>query len=586
MPICYCCFSPLEELVCPHCGAEASAYPDRRRAMAPGSLLRERYIVGYAFAEDALAITYFGYDRLNKKTVWIREYLPEGLAGRQGGGAGLMPLEGAARTLFEKGRSVFIERAKSLERYNACPGMARMECFFEENGTVYLIADRPQGVSLAAYMKKRGGFLPWPEARRIMEPVAGLLAAMHDENAVHGGVEPSNVYIAKDGAGMLLHFGLPGIPDPKADVRGAAATLYYLLSGQKAGPAPAPLSGKGVPVHVEKSIFQALERADEESMRVFVRALSGDGHVHAAQPAKTRKAKHEKDTRKAAQRPRPERKRAVWLVPVLGLTLLCAGGVLIGLRYVNAQRLYREGVAAYESNDAGRAVSCFEAAMNAFPWADDRYEDMYHRAKAMDYADQAREYAEGKEETGQKSDAQTLYQSALLSIDKQDYLGAYRALVEAAEGDPDTAEYREQADAIYPLAEKQFFYGVLLAENYADSNYLFSAVITPGPEDTRSVDTLPYGCDCLCMALDTPLTLEISVNFFRITGLSADDYDYLAGIDQTVAPDDMWVYSGPQDGVDFPAGNYCVEASLRDDGTLIARQYVRVMAEGELPGTE
>ena len=447
---CYYCFAAMDgKAVCPHCGAPVSQEATHRRALSPGTEMRDRYLAGYVFAQDPLGILYYGYDRQQKKQVWIREYLPEGLAGRMDGESSLLPLEGDLKALFDKGKDLLMERAKEMAQYNTHPGMARMDCYFEENGTAYIVMDRSPGKSLLAHLQDRGGKLEWAEALRITRPVVGLLRQMHEGGTVHGYVSPANIYVGADGQGVLIGFnilggaeGLPignasylpqGIYDPGAgmgprvDIYGVAATLYHLIAGERPVPAADPISGekqvdrpsrRGIvlPAQAEEVLIQVLAQADvpwSRSMEAF-----GNGILGQKEPSGGERKRHTEKKQKVKSSPRirrqsqPSKKpgKWIWLGPVLGAAAaLLVVLTLAGIRYFGAEGLYRDGMESLRLGRTGEAITSFKMAMERFPWADQKYEDIYHQTQGKDFAQKAREAIEW----GSYEEAIDLYEKAV-----------------------------------------------------------------------------------------------------------------------------------------------------------------------------
>ena len=206
--ICFYCFSSAEGETCSCCGRPVGSDKGDGPHIKPGTSLRERYIIGHIFSEDPIGVTYYAYDQQQNKKVWIREYLPEELAGRQDDGLTVHLLRDDVKTVFVKGKELFLQRAKALAPFNTNPGMAQMECYFEENGTGYIAMERSQGKSLSEHMQEREGRIEWFEALQIMSPVMNLLQKMHEAGDVHGYVSPANLWVNESGQGVLLSFNI------------------------------------------------------------------------------------------------------------------------------------------------------------------------------------------------------------------------------------------------------------------------------------------------------------------------------------------------------------------------------------------
>jgi|GEM_PF-3753133 len=728
MKYCYYCFSSLEdETICPHCGAPVEERASSRRALSPGVLVRERYLIGQVLIEDPLGITYFGYDRQQKKQVWIREYLPEGLADRQEESPAVLPLQGDADIIFKNGKDQLMMRARDIAQYNSHPGMSRLDCYFEENGTGYIVMDRLPGKSLSAYLRERGGKLEWFEALQIASPIIALLKNLHGSHAVHGYVSLDNIYVGADGQGRLLAFNilsdnqalpllnaryLPrGLFDigrrigPWVDVYGMAATLYHMITGEPPAIIKDPISGqerverpshKGVtlPPRAEGVLMQVLNQAEgpwTRDMGGFEQGLLGQGKASPGVGKKRRGKKTNMGVHSPAGAKHPRRaNKWFWLGPVLGVAAaFLVVLTLAGVRYFGAQSLYQDGMESLRLGQNSEAVTAFQLAMERFPWADDKYEDMYHQAKAKDFTEQARdamesgsyqtavnmyeqavkedpgnaEYQEelqGAEkfkrgyvlyEDGQFAQAKLSFESALsffpsnshisgliagieawsegrdayfsedyeaaysayskaLEYDKGnttylflcdqannkwqaeekltealylldigEYMLAYEAIEEAAELDPDEGDYDELLDTIFKAAQIEYFYEVLQPREYTDTEYLSLTKITKGPNSLQSVDTLPYNWECMCIYLDPHRKLTTDIQLYLIEGLTEDQRISIGRGDGEVISASGNMLYWDQDV--YSPGIYCIELTLENTDTVIAREYVRVMYEDE-----
>lgn len=721
--ICFYCFSSAEGKTCPCCGRPAGSDEGDGRHIKPGTSLRDRYIIGHVFSEDPIGVTYYGYDRQQNKKVWIREYLPKDLAGREDDGLAVQPLREEAKAAFAKGKERFVRRAKALALFNTNPGVAKMECYFEENGTGYIAMDRPQGKSLPEHMQEQGGRLEWFEALQIMSPVMNLLQKMHTAGDVHGYVSPANLWVNESGQGVLLNFNMLEDKDslascnakylpegsfkkaigPWVDVYSVAATIYHMVAGTP----PASITdflteqvqvdfpsqkGAVIPPKAEEILMQVLKGEDTPyagSIEAFERGLLGLGVAMSRRMRE--RSKRERPVRPKRKKSR-NAKKWIWLGPVLG----AAAALLVMLtftcvRYFGAEKLYRDGMEALGENRTSEAVSSFKMAMNRFPWADRKYEDMYHETKGKDFYKKARKaielgsyeqalnlyeqalkedpqndvYTQGKRaaekvkegyllyDEGQFAKAKLSFEAALgiepsnsyisgliagidawsegrdafydedyeaaykayseaLEYDEQnsyymilcdeanskwqanqklneamyyydieEYIFAYEALAEAAEWDPEEEGYDELLEIFYGLAEIEYFFDVLLENEYTDYDVLSLSRITEGPHHLQSVDTLPANWDCMCIYIESPMNLTIRADLYLIDGLSEDDRIYLAGgtNEHELAPEyGLWIQ---WDGVEYSPGNYCIELTRVETGDIIAREYVRVLFDEE-----
>lgn len=125
---CSSCLAQLhDEMVCPVCGHNPSAVPESD-ALAEGTLLKDmRYQLGAVKSRTEESIIYGAFDYIRQQVLFIGEYYPTDLAGREDDGDGgvMVPEENAGE--FEEGKRRFI-----------CLARGNGE-IFEENHTVYLV---------------------------------------------------------------------------------------------------------------------------------------------------------------------------------------------------------------------------------------------------------------------------------------------------------------------------------------------------------------------------------------------------------------------------------------------------------------
>ena len=79
---CYKCMEEVMEGKCSKCGCDMNPEPIRESHLKPGTVLNERYYIGYARKQTAVFITYLAWDLSEQKSVYINEYFPKELACR------------------------------------------------------------------------------------------------------------------------------------------------------------------------------------------------------------------------------------------------------------------------------------------------------------------------------------------------------------------------------------------------------------------------------------------------------------------------------------------------------------------------
>lgn len=259
--LCPGCFVSGGARPCPKCGYKGEG--DRPRNCLPAlAALPGGLVVGRLLGKPgSFGITYLGWDRLLQRKVAIKEYLPRELASRDPGDPKVRSHSVEDEGHFRYGLEKFVEEARILAGLDH-PNIVRVQRFFEENGTGYLVMDYYEGTSLDQILPG-GKRLPEAKAVDLLLPILEALSHIHGKGFVHRDVKPSNIYLKGGSTPILLDFGaarmslgertkstlassgyapieqynLHGKLGPWTDVYAAAATLYRMLTGETPLPA-------------------------------------------------------------------------------------------------------------------------------------------------------------------------------------------------------------------------------------------------------------------------------------------------------------------------------------------------------------
>ena len=315
--------------MCPRCGYVEGTRPEAPSHLPPRTVLSGRYLLGKVLGHGGFGITYLAWDmRLDAKLA-IKEYLPHDFASRSAGGREVQAHSGTTGGKFAYGLQKFLEEARILVKFSNHPGIVSVLDFFKENGTAYLVMSYIEGVTLEAYLNKKGGRIPFEDALKIMTPVMDALREVHGAGLLHRDVSPDNIYITAGRQVKLLDFGAarymaveqsnsltvilkPGYAPPEqyyskgsqgpwTDVYAAAATLYRAITGKtppeslermnKDGIRTPAQCGAGMPRNAEAALMKALS-VDEndrfQMMQEFQDAIAGTDEIGGE--AKKRKA--------------------------------------------------------------------------------------------------------------------------------------------------------------------------------------------------------------------------------------------------------------------------------------------------------
>ena len=245
--------------VCPHCG-EVAAQKALPHLLTPGSILKERYLIGYALGQGGFGITYIGCDLLLNMRVAVKEYYPTGYANRNTASSLNVTVTSREQADFlEAGKERFLREARVLAEFNDEEGIVDVRDFFEENNTAYIVMEYLDGVTLQQYLSTKR--FPADELVNMLDPVMRALEKLHNAQVVHRDVSPDNIMVLPNGSMKLMDFGAahavsvlneksmtlvmkPGFAPseqyrakgelgPWTDVYALCATIYMCITGQR-----------------------------------------------------------------------------------------------------------------------------------------------------------------------------------------------------------------------------------------------------------------------------------------------------------------------------------------------------------------
>jgi serine/threonine protein kinase len=177
--------------------------PTYRNALPAGAMLAE-YRLEAVLGAGGFGVTYLGWDTNLEKHVAIKEYLPVELAVRALNGQ-LVPVNTDREYNYKWGLDRFLQEARTLAKFSH-PNIVRVNRYFQENATGYMVMDYEAGESL--FQRLRHSPMPdEPTLRDIVLPVLDGLQAVHEAGFLHRDIKPSNVFIRKSGVPLLIDFG-------------------------------------------------------------------------------------------------------------------------------------------------------------------------------------------------------------------------------------------------------------------------------------------------------------------------------------------------------------------------------------------
>lgn len=250
------CFNCMNEFdksmdTCPHCGADYRTVPDNYRHLTPGTLLNDRYVVGYAKDTNSVFVTYNAWDNDNNEKVYINEFLPNNFAERSKGKADVVTKSGDAEDKYYAGLKAFADECQDLinvDHNDIING-------FDANNTYYVVRKIIKGTSLAEVIDDDYEITN-EYARRVIVAVLKAVEPVHDLGIIHGNITSDNIIIDENGSVIITDFGFcgymarvmavytnegyspveeyePGVKLTTAvDIYSIAAVFYELITGE------------------------------------------------------------------------------------------------------------------------------------------------------------------------------------------------------------------------------------------------------------------------------------------------------------------------------------------------------------------
>ena len=301
-------------------------------ALRAGALLHE-FRIDAVLGHGGFGITYRALDTALRKTVAIKEYLPNELAGR----ASDTTVRAKSRDdqqQFEQGVVAFLDEARLVARLQHKNIMEVLR-FFKANGTGYIVLRYEQGRTLKQRLDE--GPLSESELRHVLGGLLDGIEVLHNEAILHRDIKPSNIILSDSrvpgerGVPVLIDFGAardfrsrhsrsvttivaPGYAPPEqygiggqagpwSDLYALGATAYRCVTGQAP---PEALRRLRKDPYVP-AIEAAAGRYDENLLHLIDQMLAVD---EADRPQSAGEVKAELNSRGVLRsRPKPSRER-------------------------------------------------------------------------------------------------------------------------------------------------------------------------------------------------------------------------------------------------------------------------------------
>ena len=205
--LCYRCFSekPIGDKPCPKCGYKHTPNAVSQNCLLPGTLLRNRYIVGVALGVGGFGITYKCLDTKVSGICAIKEYFPANFALRTNATKTVSVAEQNLER-YNKIMKRFVEEAELVKSLHHRNVITIYDSFFENN-TAYYVMEYCDGIDLRRYTNNFSRKLEYDEGMNLLYQIMNGLEYIHSRGILHRDIAPDNIYVTKNNSVKILDFG-------------------------------------------------------------------------------------------------------------------------------------------------------------------------------------------------------------------------------------------------------------------------------------------------------------------------------------------------------------------------------------------
>ncbi len=216
---CFACMNKIDADVCRHCSNDNSDLSKYSKGqLNPGTIIKDRYYVGYAIEQNGEGITYIAYDNVDKKKVRVREFYPSNLCYRQKDG-NTVTVNTGYEIQYKSLMTDFAELSKQLISLKSNNSLLKAETIFSSNDTLYVIYEDIEGTSLTKYLVDNAGELSWEETENLFLPLLYTVKLLNSNGIIHRGISPETILVTKQNELKLLGVCTSGVRAINSDIK-------------------------------------------------------------------------------------------------------------------------------------------------------------------------------------------------------------------------------------------------------------------------------------------------------------------------------------------------------------------------------